>query len=683
MYNENNEEEKNNQFESDDNINYEHDTQNKSTNEKKSTSLFDKYIDFIVKKMIESQGVPPQLAKEMAIKLRPIAKAIAIRNICAVLIPIIFLFIILLPLIAASGKMSPFEGYFSGTGSSPEYGEKKTDDWASYDSEDAEKQTFYNKLKELAEETNIDSALVLSILFFETSISLDGSYECEEQFETNEEGESVSTGSCNSVDKTNTNSTQLFNDTVNIVDGIKGKNDDEIKEWLKSDYLPKYYKDNNIKLSNDDEVKERVLNNAVDEIYDFRDFYIYITFEEDETGSQGMTCTYNLNGESATNLKVEMLTCDGKSVIQTIDFEEYIRGVVFAEGRGLPVEAMKAQAIMARSYALTREHSMCPSTPDNCNYGYNAERQVIRMRSCENDQAYCNPETGCAIKNPDGGVHEWIIQGDFSDPDSDFVKNLKSQGYTIIAPYSGDQLTDYYNKVDSVKGITLNDESGNVLYTGYKSTEQNAIRNMAEEGLGYEEILLTQYKSAKAAGLSYGCSSKELMPGMLFPIAGEFYNPNCYSAGKYYGDPKVGNYHGAIDFSKRSLYTSAFANREVDIISSTSGIVEYVSDDPGDHVNTYCAYCTPTGGWGYKVRVTDENSPWFGHLFTYWHQDTMNPEIKQGDYIEAGTFLGTMGNSGFSTAAHLHFKVEDQNGADIILDDYVTAFCAANVSPTP
>lgn len=39
---------------------------------------------------------------------------------------------------------------------------------------------------------------------------------------------------------------------------------------------------------------------------------------------------------------------------ELIDFEKYVLGVVYAENGGAPDEAMKAQAIAARTYAFNR-----------------------------------------------------------------------------------------------------------------------------------------------------------------------------------------------------------------------------------------------------------------------------------------------------------------------------------------
>ena len=59
-------------------------------------------------------------------------------------------------------------------------------------------------------------------------------------------------------------------------------------------------------------------------------------------------------------------------------------------GPDAPDEALKAQIVAARNFALTRNSGMCPGNPDDCFYGYNESTGKIRMRACEADQVYWN-----------------------------------------------------------------------------------------------------------------------------------------------------------------------------------------------------------------------------------------------------------------------------------------------------
>ena len=55
-------------------------------------------------------------------------------------------------------------------------------------------------------------------------------------------------------------------------------------------------------------------------------------------------------------------------------------------------------------------------------------------------------------------------------------------------------------------------------------------------------------------------------------------------------------------------------------------------------------------GWG--INAIDEDGI---HKYCWWHFDIINPDLKVGDRIEGGDYLGGAGNTGYSTGAHLHF----------------------------
>lgn len=52
------------------------------------------------------------------------------------------------------------------------------------------------------------------------------------------------------------------------------------------------------------------------------------------------------------------------------------------------------------------------------------------------------------------------------------------------------------------------------------------------------------------------------------------------------------------------------------------------------------------------VAVSEDLDGIFQHL--WWHFDVISPDIKVGTIIESGDLLGTAGNTGRSTGAHLH-----------------------------
>ena len=204
-------------------------------------------------------------------------------------------------------------------------------------------------------------------------------------------------------------------------------------------------------------------------------------------------CVYNTNGNSGqtevSNAKVELINCDGKAsnykTLDTIDFEKYVLGVALAEiGPDSPDEAIKAQIVAARTFALSRNKGMCPSDPDNCFYGYNKSTNTIRMRACEADQVY------------------W-----------DYTKNIYRIDRGAISLYSPEvnsgiiwknalsesRIQQVEALANTVKGEVLLDSNGNTIQAGYKSSDQVSMLKEAKNGKNYKEILQKKYGTSPSA----------------------------------------------------------------------------------------------------------------------------------------------------------------------------------------
>jgi hypothetical protein len=61
---------------------------------------------------------------------------------------------------------------------------------------------------------------------------------------------------------------------------------------------------------------------------------------------------------------------------------------------------------------------------------------------------------------------------------------------------------------------------------------------------------------------------------------------------------------------------------------------------------------------GYYVTIQDSN----GYTHTYQHLKS-KPNLKQGQTVKEGQTIGIMGSTGYSTGAHLHYEVKNDNGA--------------------
>ena len=198
-------------------------------------------------------------------------------------------------------------------------------------------------------------------------------------------------------------------------------------------------------------------------------------------GSCSNSCSYNINGESISEIQVRLINgvysnspgtpIEGEELVP---FEKYILGVVYGEvGSGAPDEVMKAQAIAARSYALTRGKAMNGAM----GLGLHNEdgKWILTLRNSTEDQVYCDPDKGCSKIN---GANSTV----YSDPD-------KYQRYK--GPLSADERIR--SVVNEVSGKVVLDGSGNIVYTPYTNANQNSWTKKASEGKNYTVMLREDY----------------------------------------------------------------------------------------------------------------------------------------------------------------------------------------------
>ncbi len=88
------------------------------------------------------------------------------------------------------------------------------------------------------------------------------------------------------------------------------------------------------------------------------------------------------------------------------------------------------------------------------------------------------------------------------------------------------------------------------------------------------------------------------------------------------------------------------------VVAAKSGVVMYAKDVSGTGGSG-------SGYSGYANGVVIRHAP--GEYSWYWHlaKDSVPSDVQPGQFIEAGTVIGWMGSTGFSTGPHLHFQVSD------------------------
>lgn len=254
-----------------------------------------------------------------------------------------------------------------------------------------------------------------------------------------------------------------------------------IDEWLTKGHLKKFtvgYSD-------------KALDNIVDDIYNQSAVHDELFGEEDISSNIriGGVCSYKIGDNNYSNIKVNLLNCEGDTSVageELLDFETYITGVVYQENGNSSYEALKAQAVAARSYALRRPKAMGGA------FGIKLQNEngqtTLSLRSCTNDQVFCHPDKGC-WSNVRGG------QTSSSIPAANCTVH---SGYDTSKTWTRNKLDEDSNVRKAVKethGEVAVDSNGNVVYTTYTNTNQSRWNTWAKEGKDYFEILKKDYSN--------------------------------------------------------------------------------------------------------------------------------------------------------------------------------------------
>lgn len=234
-------------------------------------------------------------------------------------------------------------------------------------------------------------------------------------------------------------------------------------------------------------------------------------------------CSYTTAFEEGiiSDVKVRLLNCDftedgGKSgepiaSEELIDLEDYVAGVVSQEiGNDAPEEAIKAQAIAVRSYALTRMSGQRLKKENG--------KWILEMKTCTEDQVFCNPYKGCHSRC------------DLSYTDNHCYASTDDkygQGGTCHSTvYSGNTEKaklgqcngTYWNKgplpqkilqyVKETRGQVALNNKGNVAATPFGSAETNQYRSYANDGKTAYEIITKMYgEQSDVKSISSSCEN--------------------------------------------------------------------------------------------------------------------------------------------------------------------------------
>ena len=245
---------------------------------------------------------------------------------------------------------------------------------------------------------------------------------------------------------------------------------------------------------------KKVREQYTEDVFDYIENYYSLIGKNNNICAASGTCVYNIkgfriNGNRITkqldinNLMVRLMECGspyGAGNYNTpidqpmVSFEDYAAGVAYAEvGPSAHMEVLKAQMVMARSFALARPTAMGNSA------GKKLEQEngqwVLQIASCVADQVFCNINEGCSYMGGGDG------QG-----------GIVRSGHVPGAQRTRDPLPENHNiriALSETMGEVLLDNEGYVVSTSYTSTVQNKLSALASQGYNYKQMLLEVYNS--------------------------------------------------------------------------------------------------------------------------------------------------------------------------------------------
>lgn len=497
----------------------------------------------------------------------------------------------------------------------------------------------------------IDTELITGTIFYGRTLS-------DDQFKDDDEDEDF-------IDKVKTlvdDERIHLSDTAvlasNMVDGNK-LDYTKYRKYLIDTYIPKRFED----MYETDEEKERIAD----------DIMQYASEKTDIANYRGRSYINNLCPEICTDTG----TC--------YDLETYVAGVVAGESgwfNGLYYtpnykEQWKAQAVAARTYALART-DWCKNP-----IGTDDSVQVLRANSPQVE------EIKEAISETQGQVITYEGEIFWTEYDSFYMNNnFHCDSEECYATYTKKGPTD-----------ALSTEAHEIAsYSKWRSgfggghgrgMSQFGAAYLADKGWKYEDILRHYYvDNIELSFIGGEFSAGEFTDGLLFPLGVNSKTGTCVSAGNYYSS---GKFHGAVDIAGWNMgYQKPY--EEVPVIASIGGKVtvintnQWCSNTALYNYDTRLPKVTGCIGNNVTILVTDKNSQWYNYQFIYYHLDSVNPDLKLGDEVGTGDFLGYMGSTGNSEGFHLHYDIRNPDGThfnDKPVGDYVTnlieTYCRNNI----
>ena len=196
----------------------------------------------------------------------------------------------------------------------------------------------------------------------------------------------------------------------------------------------------------------------------------------------------------------------------------------------------------------------------------------------------------------------------------------------------------------------LQEESSDILHQLTMTEEQ--ISQLDAELQEYYRQLQAQQQQQQQQGSSSGSSSSSggsapsapSRPSVTPPAGGGYVwpCPGFHNLTSRYEEWRGYYNHGAIDIASGGIMGAS-------VVAADSGtVVATCTSCPHNWGKNYSCGCG--GGYGNYVWINHGN----GKETVYAHLTSV--AVSTGQYVSAGQYLGTVGSTGHSTGAHLHFE---------------------------
>lgn len=391
-----------------------------------------------------------------------------------------FIFIVIILMVIAQGS-GVISGYDDAFGVSAATGGMTGD--VDYESSDPEAQAFFDRVSDVKNSFQ-SQGKTLDAVYISAVFSVLNQHEAKIPYDEM--------------------TTAAITEIANAMFSGNSFSEETFRQNLINDIFPKYLPGKS----------EDAYDSMVDEVFDYYDSYFSLIGATASNCASLGSCVYEIKGfyiegrgnvakaMSITDLKVRLMQCSDQfgggtwgqplEGEELVPFEQYILGVAYQEiGPSAPDEAIKAQMVAARSYALAR-----PTAMGNA-LGKKLEQEsdgqwILQMASCVADQVYCNPDLGCSAMN-DGDQYGTVRSG-------------LDHGTKFKDPMPADH--KMRTLANETMGEVLVNDQGYIISAGYVQTEQNKFTELANQGLNYKQILLQVYN---AGSRNYGATDIDKM----------------------------------------------------------------------------------------------------------------------------------------------------------------------------